>query len=240
MNWQRLKSNLAKPFIAVNDRVNRFVTYLSVPLNLFRFVALLLVIDFVAFMSLTRSSYAQMLNPLAFLSSGPAENRDTMELYFPRSLSLTGIEEMYPEDDSSAASGPAVGGHTANRKVEEKPLDDAAVPGEVILIKKRVARPQLKDAQGNAVDRGEAYARRVIQELIAGPSGELATLKARNLLKEPLFLRAAWSHQGILYLSTQKSVWDKMSPNERKVTEYCIVESLKKSIGNDKFVLLRE
>ena len=65
MNLQRLKSSLAVPFLAVNDRVNRFLVYLQNPLNLFRFIALLIVIDFVAFMSLTRSSYAQMLNPAA-------------------------------------------------------------------------------------------------------------------------------------------------------------------------------
>ena len=60
------------------------------------------------------------------------------------------------------------------------------------------------------------------------------------LLKEPLFLRSAWTYQGTLYLSTQLSVWEKMSPNERKITEYCINESLKKNLGSDKFVLLRE
>lgn len=221
----------------MNDRVNRFLIYLQNPLNLFRFIALLFVIDFVAFMSLTRSSYAQMLNPLAFLSVAPRETRDSIELYFPRSLSLTGIEKMYPEDDHSAdVAQPGA----PERKGEERPLDDAAVPNEVILIKKRVSAPQLTDAAGNKVDRSEAYARRVIAELIAGPSGELETLKARNLLKEPLFLRAAWKYQDTLYLSTQLSVWEKMSPNERKITEYCINESLKKSLGGEKFVLLKE
>lgn len=237
MNLQRLKNSLAAPFVAVNDRVNRFLIFLQNPLNLFRFIAVLLVVDFIAFMSLTRSSYAQMLNPLAFLSAGPGESRDTMELYFPRSLSLTGIEMIYPEEENSAAVAKP---GAPERKGAERPLDDAAIPGEVILIKKRVSKPQLADSTGNKMDRAEAYARRVISELIAGPSGELETLKARNLLKEPLFLRDAWTYQGTLYLSTQQGVWEKMSPNERKITEYCINESLKKNLGNDKFVLLRE
>ena len=102
MNLQRLKNSLAMPFLAVNDRVNRFLLYLQNPLNLFRFIAVLLVVDFVAFMSLTRSSYVQMLNPLAFLSAGPGETRDSIELYFPRSLSLTGIDKIYPEEENSA------------------------------------------------------------------------------------------------------------------------------------------
>lgn len=217
--------------------MNRFLVYLQNPLSLFRFIAVLLVIDFVAFMSLTRSSYAQMLNPLAFLSAGPGETRDSIELYFPRSLSLTGIDKIYPEEKNSAAVAKP---GAPERKGEERPLDDAAIPGEVILIKKRVSAPHLTDTSGNKIERSEAYARRVIAELIAGPSGELETLKARNLLKEPLFLRSAWMYQNTLYLSTQLSVWEKMSPNERKITEYCINESLKKNLGSDKFVLLRE
>lgn len=237
MNLQRLKSSLATPFVAVNNRLNRFLVYLQSPLNLFRFIALLLVVDFLAFMSLTGSSYAQMLNPLAFLSAGPGESRKPMELYFPRSLSLTGIEMIYAaEENPAAVAKPGA----PERKGEERPLDDAAVPGEVILIKKKVLKPQLHDAAGNLVEPSEATARRVLSELIAGPSGELETLKARNLLKEPLFLRAAWKFEGTLYLSTQKSVWDKMSPNERKITEYCIMESLKKNLGAEKFALLRE
>lgn len=237
MNLQRLKSSLAVPFLAVNDRLNRFLVYLQNPLNMLRFIAVLMVIDFVAFMSLTRSSYAQMLNPLAFFSVAPRETRDSIDLYFPRSLSLTGIEKIYPEEENSAAVAQP---GAPERKGEERPLDDSAIPGEVILIKKRVSAPQLKDAAGNKIERSEAYARRVIAELIAGPSGEMETLKARNLLKEPLFLRSAWTYQGTLYLSTQLSVWEKMSPNERKITEYCINESLKKNLGSDKFVLLRE
>lgn|GEM_PF-4354662 len=237
MNLQRLKSSLAVPFLAVNDRLNRFLVYLQNPLNMLRFIAVLMVIDFVAFMSLTRSSYAQMLNPLAFFSVAPRETRDSIDLYFPRSLSLTGIEKIYPEEENSAAVAQP---GAPERKGEERPLDDSAIPGEVILIKKRVSAPQLNDAAGNKIERSEAYARRVIAELIAGPSGEMETLKARNLLKEPLFLRSAWTYQGTLYLSTQLSVWEKMSPNERKITEYCINESLKKNLGSDKFVLLRE
>ncbi len=221
----------------MNERVNRFLVFLQNPLNLFRFIAVLLVVDFVAFMSLTRSSYAQMLNPLAFLSVDPGETRDSIELYFPRSLSLTGIDKIYPEEENSAAVAQP---GAPERKGEERPLDDSAIPGEVILIKKRVSAPHLTDTAGTAIDRSEAYARRVIAELIAGPSGELETLKARNLLKEPLFLRSAWMYQNTLYLSTQLSVWEKMSPNERKITEYCINESLKKNLGSDKFVLLRE
>ncbi len=223
--------------MAVNDRVNRLVVYLQNPLNLFRFIAVLMVIDFIAFMSLTRSSYVQMLNPLAFLSAGPGETRDSIELYFPRSLSLTGIDKIYPDEENSAAVAKP---GAPERRGEERPLEDSAIPGEVILIKKRVSAPHLTDSAGNKIERSEAYARRVIAELIAGPSGELETLKARNLLKEPLFLRAAWIYQSTLYLSTQLSVWEKLSPNERKITEYCIQESLKKNLGSDKFVLLRE
>lgn len=52
-------------------------------------------------------------------------------------------------------------------------------------------------------------ARRVTLELIAGPAGEVETLKARNLLKESMFLRSLWTHQGTIYLSTDKATWDK-------------------------------
>ena len=31
-----------------------------------------------------------------------------------------------------------------------------------------------------------------------------------------------------------------MTPNERKITEYCIVESLRKNLGGEKFALLKE
>ena len=240
MSWQKLKNKLARPFVTINDRVNRFVTYLQKPLHLFRFVAILLVVDFIAFMSLTRSSYAQMLNPVAFLFVGSGEAQGTMELYFPRSLSLTGIEKIYPEENTPAGAAAVIVPGAPDRKGEERLLDDAQVAGEVILIKKRISKPRLTDAAGNPVDKTEATARRVIAELIAGPSGELETLKARNLLKEPLFLRSAWTYEGTLYLSTQKSVWDKMTPNEVKITTYCIDESLKKNLPGAKFVLLKE
>jgi hypothetical protein len=86
----------------------------------------------------------------------------------------------------------------------------------------------------------EATARRIILELMAGPAGELETLKARNLLKEPLLLRGLWTYQGKLYISTEKSIWDRMAPNERRITEYCLTESLKKNLPGVAFTLLKE
>lgn len=234
MNFQKLKSKISGFFAALTARLNAFLEWLTVPLNKFRFLALLLVIDFVAFMSLTKSSYLQLLNPAAFLLVPRGETRQTMELYFPRSLSLTGIEQIYAEDDA-----PATGDSKATTKAAEKPLDAAAIQAEVILIKKRVAKPETKTGALELTS-PEATARRVIFELIAGPSGERETLKARNLLKEKLFLRALWSYQGKLYISTEKAAWDKMSPNEQKITEYCILESLKKNLPSEKIALLRE
>lgn len=218
----------------VAARINTFVGYLAKPLNLFRFIVILIALDFVAFMSLTRSSYLKLVNPLHFLWVEPGESRLTIELYFPRSLSLTGLEKIYPDEDISPGKTNA-----AEQAAQEKPLDDAAVAGEAVLTRKLVAEPttQIGDL---TLGKEEAIARRVILELIAGPAGELETLKARNLLKEPLFLRSLWTLEGTLYISTEKTVWDRMSPNERKVTEFCIRESLKKNLGGSKFALLKE
>lgn len=236
MSWQKLKSNFGLVFQGIAERLNAFLAYLSVPLHLFRFVVLLMAVDFVAFMALTKSSYVQLLNPVAFLWASSGESRDIMELYFPRSLSLTGIDQIYPEEESSQANA------KPGAKVvppPETPIDAAQVAGEVILIRKRVAAPQTKSRELTGTTE-EKIARRVMLELIAGPAGEIESLKARNLLKEPMFLRAIWNHDQTLYISTEKRVWDPMTQNERKIAEYCITESLKKNLGSAKFVLLKE
>ncbi|HNJ64348.1 MAG TPA: hypothetical protein PKW28_00555 [Turneriella sp.] len=219
---------------ALASRINTVVAFLAKPLNLFRFIVILLALDFVAFMSLTRSSYLQLVNPLHFLWAEPGESRKSIELYFPRSLSLTGLEKIYPDEDTSQGKKTV-----AEQSAQEKPLDDAAVAQEALLTRKLVSEPVTKFGELQ-LSKEEALARRVILELIAGPAGELETLKARNLLKEPLFLRSLWTREGTLYISTEKSLWDRMSPNERKVTEFCIRESLKKNLGETRFALLKE
>lgn len=231
MSWQKLKNKFGAAVAAIAARINAVVSYLSHPLNLFRFIVVLFALDFIAFMSLTRSSYLQMLNPLYLLAAEPGESRQFMELYFPRSLSLTGLEKIYPEGEA--------GGGAGESEAVEKPLDDAMVANEAILIAKRVSSPQVQ-FPGHELTRDEAIARRVILELIAGPGAELETLKARNLLKEPLFLRSIITHDGVLFISTEKSVWNKLSPNESKITEYCIRESLRKNLPAAKFALLKE
>lgn len=234
MNFLKLKNKFTGFFRGINSCLNGFLSWLTIPLNLFRFLSLLLVIDFMAFMSLTRSSYLQLLNPAAFLFVPRAESRQLMELYFPRSLSLTGIEKIYNEDEAPAGKGAETKTQSA-----EKPLDDAAVVSEVIMIKKRVSAP-LSRIDNLELTASEAIARRVIYELVAGPAGGRESLKARNLLKEKAFLRSLWTYQNKLFISTEKAAWDKMSPNEQKVTEYCILESLKKNLPGEKIALLRE
>lgn len=236
MNWQKLKSKIAGFFSYINRGLNVFLEHLSVPLNLFRFLVILLVVDFIAFMALTKSSYLQLVNPVQFLWASPGERLGTMELYFPRSLSLTGIENIYPDEEVPQAAAKPGG---KNEAAAEKPLDEAEITKETILIKKRIASAKLKPADAGYSD-SEATARRVMLELIAGPAGELETLKARNLVKEPLFLRSIWTHSGTIYISTEKTVWEKMSANEKKITQYCVIESLRKNLGAEKFVLLKE
>lgn len=236
MNWQKLKNSVLSVPAGIEGRINRVIGYLRNPLHLFRFLAILLVLDFVAFMALTRSSYLMMLNPLAFLFSAPAEARDSIELYFPRSLSLTGIEKIYSEDEAPAKEA---GNKTPLDAAGEKPLGDTAVGEETILTRKQVQKP-VTNVGGVELTPGEAMARRVLLELIAGPAGEVETLKARNLLKDSMFLRSLWTHQGTVFVSTDKTTWEKMTPNERKITEYCIVESLRKNLGGEKFALLKE
>jgi hypothetical protein len=233
VSWQKLKNSVVSAAAGIVNTLNRFLVYLSRPLNLFRFVVILVAIDFIAFMSLTKSSYLNLLNPALFLWSLPGESRTTMDLYFPRSLSLTGIEKIHTEDEVPV---PNTKPGAAAVKAAEKPLDESQISTEVVLIKKKVAKVKIS----SGADGGEAVARRVLLELIAGPSSEVETLKARNLLKEPMFLRAMWNHGGTLYISTEKNVWDKMTPQERKISEYCILESLKKNLPADKFVLLKE
>jgi hypothetical protein len=242
VNLQNLKNSISGFFTGITGRLNGFLAWLAVPLNLFRFVTLLLAVDFIAFMALTKSSYFNLLNPVFFLSVPKGETRQTLELYFPRSLSLTGIEKIYAEDEAVApVTQPGADGKTAVSAVKEnaKTLDEGAIQAEVILIKKRVAKPLTK-IDNVELSAAEAKARRVIYELIAGPAGALETLKARNLLKEKMFLRSLWTYEGKLYISTEKAAWEKMSPNEQKVVEYCIVESLKKNLPAEKFALLKE
>ncbi|HNE20443.1 MAG: hypothetical protein U1F40_08600 [Turneriella sp.] len=234
MIWQKLKNSSMDLVAALASRINTVVAFLAKPLNLFRFIVILLALDFVTFMSLTRSSYLQLVNPLHFLWAEPGESRKSIELYFPRSLSLTGLEKIYPDEDTSQGKKTV-----AEQSAQEKPLDDAAVAQEALLTRKLVSEPVTKFGELQ-LSKEEALARRVILELIAGPAGELETLKARNLLKEPLFLRSLWTREGTLYISTEKSLWDRMSPNERKVTEFCIRESLKKNLGETRFALLKE
>lgn len=190
----------------------------------------LFALDFLAFMSLTRSSYLHLVNPLYFLWSETGESRAYMELYFPKSLSLTGIEAIYPEADAPQKSAKSTVG-----VVPEKPLDDAAVAAEAVLVRKLVAAP-VEQIGEHKLSKEEALARRVILELVAGPE----TLQARNLLKEPLFLRSLWTHAGILYISTEKNIWERMSPNERKITEYCIRQSLARALPQVQLQILKE
>jgi hypothetical protein len=236
VNWQKLKNSVSEVPRRIEGRINVVVQYLRNPLNLFRVLVILLALDVMTFMSLTRSSYLMMLNPLAFLWTGPSEARDHIELYFPRSLSLTGIEKMYPEDESGVAISKGV---NSTNSTGEKSINESAVAEETLLTRKQVQTPPT-NVGGVEFTAAEAMARRVILELLAGPAGEVETLKARNLLKEPLFLRSIWTHQGTLYISTDKSAWEKMTPNEKKVTEYCIVESLRKNLGGEKFAILKE
>lgn len=236
MSWQKLKSKVADVFAGINGGLNAFLGHLSLPLNLFRFLVILLVVDFIAFMALTKSSYLQLLNPVQFLWASPGERLGTMELYFPRSLSLTGIDNIYPDEGvAEVAQKPGA----KNESAAEKPLDEAEITKETILIKKRIASAKLRPTDAGYSE-SEAVARRVMLELIAGPAGELETLKARNLVKEPLFLRSVWTHSGTMYISTEKTVWDRMSANEKKITQYCVTESLRKNLGSEKFVLLKE
>jgi len=242
VKWQNLKNKFVEILGAPHRKINALVDYLHTPLHLFRFIVLLFALDFIAFMSLTKSSYLQLVNPLAVLFVPHGERLTAMELYFPRSLSLTGLEKMYLED-ADADAKPAAGNNRApqpsENKSKEKPLTDSDAAAEVIAVKKHVAK-----SEGYIGDRvlnpAESAARRVILELLAGPESEIESLKARNLLKEPLFLRSIWSNDGTIYISTEKAAWDKMSPNEQKVTNYCISESLRKNLGGAKFALLRE
>ncbi|MBS0618752.1 MAG: hypothetical protein JSR44_11225 [Spirochaetes bacterium] len=242
MKWQNLKSKAIEYFGAPHRKINALIRYLRTPLNLFRFIILLFALDFIAFMSLTKNSYLQLLNPLAVLFVPHGERLTAMELYFPRSLSLTGLEKMYLEDADTDAK-PTPGNNRALPATEgkniEKPLGENDIAAEVIAVKKHVVKSAGRI--GNRVlNPTESTARRVILELLAGPEGEIESLKARNLLKEPLFLRSIWSNDGTLYISTEKAAWDKMSPNEQKITSYCISESLRKNLGGVKFALLKE
>lgn len=244
MNWQSLKNKFSKKDSGKPSLLNRFIAWFLVPRNRFRFLVLLLALDFVAFMSLTKSSYLQLVNPLAFLFVSKTEGLETMELYFPRSLSLTGIEKMYSVDEKDEGKKDGTF-QEANKMATEteidtrKLLDDEQVKAEVIAVQKMVAHPIHKIGNVELSDR-EAVARRVLYELIAGPSGEVATLKARNLLKEKMFLRSLWTYNDKLYITTEKKVWDKMRPNEQKITEYCIRESLKKNLPSTKFEILKQ
>jgi len=236
VNWQKLKSSILSVPTRIEAQINRAIGYLRSPINLFRFLVILLALDFIAFMSLTRSSYLMLLNPAAFLFADPVASHDAIELYFPRSLSLTGIEKIYPEDEAPEKQQVA---KPALDAAGEKPLSDSAVAEETVLTRKQVQKP-VTQVGGVELSAAEAMARRVVLELIAGPAGEVETLKARNLLKESMFLRSLWTYNGTVYISTDKLIWDKMTPNERKITEYCIVESLRKNLGSEKFALLKE
>ncbi|MCS6971528.1 MAG: hypothetical protein NZL89_00750, partial [Leptospiraceae bacterium] len=209
----------------------RFLRHLGNPLALFRFLVLLLALDFVAFLSLTGTGFGQLLNPLQFLSVRRGVTLMPLELYFPRSLPLTQIETAYSEEKTQkpATAPPAV----------EKLLSDAEIAQEVIAVKKLVPPPQRKVAE-QELSPEEAMARRILLELIAGPSDRLENLAARHLLKEPLFLRSIWSYEGTLFISTEKAVWERMAANERRITEYCIRESLRKNLPETRFVLLKE
>ncbi|HRP68428.1 MAG TPA: hypothetical protein PLY93_02760, partial [Turneriella sp.] len=193
MNWQTLKNKFlrsrSKDAVGVitpmkKTLIDRFLAWFSISRNRFRFIVLLFVLDFVAFMSLTRSSYLQLLNPIAFLSVSKDIGMETMELYFPRSLSLTGIEKIYSNTDDAPTikiqNDPQ--GNPADDVIDQtKVLDDAQVKAEVIAIQKKVAHP-IHEIDALNLTANEARARRVMYELIAGPSGDLDTLKARNLL----------------------------------------------------------
>jgi len=234
--WQKLKNKIAQVIARAEHSINRLVSFLSEPMNLFRFVMILIAADFIAFMSLTRSSYLQLVNPLAFLVAGPSEKRVPIELHFPRSLSLTGIEKIYAEEGVAPETPGKDKLKAKEKEIPVKEITEAEIAAEVTVIKKFVAEPVVDETK----NMGAAMARRVVLELIAGPAGEKETLKARNLLKEPFFLRSTWIWSDTLYISTERSVWTKMAPNEVKVTEYCLNESLKKNLGSQKFVLLKE
>lgn len=231
MIWQKLKTRLAATIQKIEGWINRAVTHLSLPLNLFRFLVILTAADFIAFMSLTHSSYLQLLNPLGFLWAAPGESRKPIDLYFPRSLSLTGIEKIYAEE------GTALEIKEREREAASTVISEVEIKNEIVAIKKLVAAA---DGTEMGMSKNEAMARRVVLELIAGPAGETETLKARNVLKEPLFLRSIWTYGDTVYLSTEKSVWSKLKPNEAKIAEYCLTESLKNNLGSQKFAILRE
>ncbi len=233
MNLQKLRDKFSDVGNSISSRIERTTEYLSHPLNLFRFLALLAVLDFFAFMSLTRSSYFQLLNPAFFLGIERGESRDSMELLFPRSISLTGLDRIYPEETLQGSAVPV-----KENTEKEKALDEKALAKDTILIHKKVLEPTTELSE-RTLGKEEALARRVMLELIAGPGGAQDMLKARYLLKDPLFFHSVWMYEGRLYVSTEKKVWEHLNPNERKLTEYCIIESLKRNLPQTPVVLLK-
>ncbi|MCX7631795.1 MAG: hypothetical protein N2Z22_00525, partial [Turneriella sp.] len=203
MPWKKWIAKPAAWWAKFERQWQRLLHYLSDPLALFRFVVLLLALDFVAFLSLTGTGFGQLLNPLQFLSVRRGVTLMPLELYFPRSLPLTQIESAYSEE--TAAPKPSAAPPAA-----EKLLSDAEIAREVIAVKKLVPPPQRKVAE-QELSPEEAMARRILLELIAGPSDRLENLAARHLLKEPLFLRSIWSYEGTLFISTEKAVWERMA-----------------------------
>jgi len=219
----------------VQERFTVGKNWLKIPLNAFRTAVIIFIIDFLAFLSLSQTSFFSLINPLAFMSANPADKRVTLALYFPRSVSkshalvsyqLTKEEEIVEKNQTRKDS-------LETQTPEEKILAAENLRDETTLVEK-LALPL--SAHGTVLEQGK----RIVRELLAGPGDGVEALKARNLIKDPYFLRDVWLYDNQLFISTRKETWQQMSARESTIIEYCLVESLKQNLAGQLFSITRE
>ena len=231
VNQSRVKKTLSRISILFESGKN----WLKIPLNAFRTAVIIFIIDFVAFLSLSQTSFFSLINPLAFLSAHPPDKRVALKLYFPRSVSMnhTQINYQLTKDEEKAQKNQTQKDTSETQTNEAKIIAANNLEDETVRVDKLALR---LNTLATPLEQGK----RIVRELLIGPGDGVEALKARNLIKDPYFLRDVWLHDNQLIISTRKETWQQMSPAESKIVEYCLFESLKLNLGDQSFIITRE
>lgn len=186
----------------------------------FRLLAVVLCLDFIAFVSLSNSNPLQLLNPLKFLQANPTDNRTATKMWFPRTINLLGL---IPADPT--------------KKTELNQIKPDFQPEQHVLVveKKIISRTGYKPGYAPN-DTDISFAHLLLNELILGPGEGKDALKASGFIKDREFIKYLWKQNDSLVIHARLSTWKQLTELDKKIAEHCITKTLTENIPSVKNV----
>lgn len=188
----------------------------------FRLLAVVLCLDFIAFVSLSNFNPLQMLNPLKFLQANPTDKRGHAKMWFPRTINLQGL---LPSDAATKAA-------TTPEKAEFLPEQ------HVLLVEKKIASRDKYKPDFAPTNADIARANLLLHELILGPGEGKEALKASGFIKDREFIKYIWQQNDTIIIHARENTWKQLTDLEKKIADYCITKTITENIPTAKNVRL--